>query len=229
MSLSPKISFEFRRIGREKQPLLVVDHVLDDPEALVACALAADYYVPDHTHYPGVNARLPEAYYQPLLAGLRAPLEKAFGVPQRAGLDYFGFFALATQAAAQARPIQKIPHHDSPDPGRLAMVHYLCRGPYGGTGFFRHRATGFESIDTTRHEGYIAQAAAELDRVAPGGGYADEGTAGYELIDYAELVFNRLIIYRSHVLHSGLLGSAPLPDSPGTGRLTANGFIEVRR
>ena len=227
MKLSPKISFEFRRIGREAQPLLVVDHVLDDPEALVAQALSADFYVPDHTHYPGVNARLPEAYYQSLLAGLRAPLEKAFGLSQRAGLDYFGFFALATQEAAGAQPIQKIPHHDCPNPGRLAMVHYLCRGPYGGTGFFRHKATGFESIDASRHEGYLGLVADELDR-APAGSYAGEGMAGYELIDYAELVFDRLVIYRSHVLHSGLLGSAVLPDSPGSGRLTANGFIEAR-
>lgn len=226
--LSPNISFEFRRIGREKQPLLIVDHVLDDPEALVAEALSADYYVPEHTYYPGVNARLPEAYYQPLLAGLRAPLEKAFGVSPRAGLDYFGFFALATQQASGARPIQKIPHHDSPEPGRLAMVHYLCRGPYGGTGFFRHKATGFESIDLGRHEGYLARVGTELDQAVPAESYAGEGTAGFELIDYAELVFNRLIIYRSHVLHSGLLGSAPLPDDPGTGRLTANGFIQMR-
>lgn len=229
MTLSPKISFEFRRIGREKQPLLVVDHVLDDPEALVALATSADYYVPDHTHYPGVNARLPETYYQPLLAGLRAPLEKAFGLSQRAGLDYFGFFALATQSVAGAAPIQKIPHHDAPEPGRLAMVHYLCRGPFGGTGFFRHKATGYESIDASRHEGYVAQTQAELALAAPADSYAGEGTAGYELIDYAELVFNRLVIYRSHVLHSGLLGSAALPDSPVTGRLTANGFIEARR
>jgi hypothetical protein len=88
--LSPRISFEFRRIGRESQPLLIVDHVLDDPDALVAVASGADYYVPDHTHYPGVNANVPEAYYRPLLAGLRAPLEKAFGLSSRAGLDYFG-------------------------------------------------------------------------------------------------------------------------------------------
>ncbi len=229
MTLSPRISFEFRRIGREKQPLLVVDHVLDDPDALVAEALSANYYVPEHTHYPGVNACLPESYYQPLLAGLRTPLEKAFGLSQRLGLDYFGFFALATQAAAGAQPIQKIPHHDSPEPGRLAMVHYLCRGPYGGTGFFRHKATGFESIDAARHEGYLSQVAAELDRAAPSGSYAGEGMAGYELIDYAELVFDRLIVYRSHVLHSGLLGSAPLPGSPESGRLTANGFIEARQ
>ncbi len=227
-ALSPKISFELRRIGREKQPLLIVDHVLDDPGALVAMAANADYYVPDHTHYPGVNANVPEAYYQPLLAGLRAPLEKAFGVPQRAGLDYFGFFALATREARAAEPIQKIPHHDSPEPGRLALVHYLCRGPFGGTGFFRHKATGFESIDAGRHEGYVALARAELDRGGAVATYAGEDMADYEMIDYAELVFNRLIIYRSHVLHSGLLGAAPLPDDPSTGRLTANGFIQAR-
>jgi len=43
------------------------------------------------------------------------------------------------------------------------------------------------------------------------------------------MVFNRLIVYRTHMLHSGLLNRAPLSADPAKGRLTANGFIEAAR
>lgn len=58
----------------------------------------------------------------------------------------FGFLALATETPENLEPVQKVPHHDSPDPFRIAMVHYLCRDMPGGTGFFRHKATGFEGL-----------------------------------------------------------------------------------
>ncbi len=227
LALSPDIQFSLHRLGREGHPLMVVDQVLANPDALIDQAAAAEWYVPEHTHYPGRNAAVPEAYYGPLIAGIRGPLEAAFGLPRAAGLDYFGFFALASTGAGEATSVQKIPHHDSPNPGRLALVHYLCRGDFGGTGFFRHKATGFEAIDGRRHNGYLAVVGDEL-AATPGQAYAGEGMDHYDLIGRSDAVFNRLIVYRSHVLHSGLLGEGRLADDPRTGRLTVNGFIEAR-
>ncbi len=43
------------------------------------------------------------------------------------------------------------------------------------------------------------------------------------------MAFNRLVVYRSHVLHSGLLGESRLSEDPAVGRLTANSFLEVAR
>ena len=225
-ALHPDITVRLRRIGNEAQPLMVVDNVLADPAAMVAAAQNAQFYVPEHTKYPGLNAPLPEGYYQTVVTALRGPIEAAFGLPRDTWVKFFGFFALATTPADQADPIQKIPHYDTLDPGRLAMVHYLCRGDFGGTGFFRHRSTGFESVDAAREAAYVVAARPELEAASPAG-YADAGTAGYDLIGEAEMVFNRLIIYSTHVLHSGLLNRAALSDDPVTGRLTANGFIEM--
>jgi hypothetical protein len=108
------------------------------------------------------------------------------------------------------------------------MVHYLCRGRFGGTGFFRHTATGFESVDATRQHRYEAVARKELAEAgASATHYAGADTTCYESIRHSEAVFNRLIVYRSHVLHSALLGEGVGSADPGTGRLTANGFLEV--
>jgi hypothetical protein len=51
--------------------------------------------------------------------------------------------------------------------------------------------------------------------------------ADYALVGQADRVFNRLILYRNHVLHSALLGAEPGSADPDEGRLTANGFIEA--
>ncbi|CAN5472919.1 hypothetical protein BH10PSE4_BH10PSE4_26440 [soil metagenome] len=224
LRLGADIKVQLRQVGGERQPLLVVDNVLQDPDAMIDAARAAEFYTPEHTHYPGLNAPLPEAYYRTVVTALRGPIEAAFGLPQAASLSYFGFFALATTGLADADPIQKIPHHDAPDPGRLAMVHYLCRGNFGGTGFFRHEATGFETVDARRNAAYVAAAQAELDAGEPVAFPSGE-MAHYAMIGEAEKVFNRLIVYRGHALHAALLDPEPGSADPALGRLTANGFF----
>ncbi|WP_454713935.1 DUF6445 family protein [Caulobacter segnis] len=225
LMLGPNISVRLRKVGQEQQPLLVVDDVLADPWAMVDAARAADFYRPPHTNYPGLNANLPEAYYRTVVTALRGPIEAAFGLRADAVLKFFGFFALATTPASAATPVQTVPHLDGPDPNRLAMVHYFCQGDFGGTGFFRHQATGFESVDATRTDAYATALKAELahERRA----FAGADTPGYDLIEAVEPVFNRLIIYRGHVFHAGLLGHGGGAADPATGRLTANGFIEA--
>ena len=221
-----EIRVQLRHVGQERQPLLVVDEVLADPDAMIDAAREAEFYAPKHTHYPGLNAPLPESYYRTVVTALRGPIEAAFGLPCDLGLDYFGFFALAVTSAREAAPVQKIPHHDSPDPARLAMVHYLARGDHGGTGFFRHKATGFESVDHGRHAAYVDIAQAQMTARGVGtAAYAGADMADYDLIGQAEGVFNRLIVYRNHVLHSALLSAEAGSADPGQGRLTANGFI----
>lgn len=225
LMLGPNISVRLRKVGAEQQPLLVVDEVLADPWAMVDAARTADFYRPPHTHYPGLNANLPEAYYRTVVTALRGPIEAAFGLSAKAVLKFFGFFALATTPVESATPVQTLPHLDAPYPSRLAMVHYFCQGEFGGTGFFRHQATGFESVDASRTDVYAPAVDAELAQERHA--FAGAETPGYELIEAVEPVFNRLILYRGHVLHAGLLGQGGGAADPATGRLTANGFIEA--
>lgn len=225
--LGSSISVRLEHVGSERQPLMIVDEVLADPQAMIDAAREAKFYVPQHTNYPGINAPVPQSYYLTVITALRGPIEAAFGVSRSVYLSYFGFFALATIGAADAQPIQKIPHRDSPDPNRLAMVHYLCRGNFGGTGFFRHRATGFESVDVSRQSRYETVARRQVDETLPGTtGFSDEQARNYQLIGQSGAVFNRLIVYRSHVLHAALLADGAGSADPTVGRLTINGFIE---
>ena len=222
-TLNPKAQVQRRFLGQEQHPLIVIDDLLLNPEALVEAAAVAEFAAPDGTWYPGGNAPFPETYLPTLMPVLRPTLERAFDIPREAPLTLSGFFALATKTEAQLTALQKIPHYDQPNPACLAMVHYLGHGQRGGTGFFRHTPTGYEAITVARRQAYMAAVAAELEASAPIG-FAGPHTRHYEMIDAVEPAFNRMVIYRSHVLHCALFDGATLTADPRTGRLTANTF-----
>jgi hypothetical protein len=208
--LNPNARVKLRHIGFEQNPLLVIDDVLENADAMVEAAANAPWTPPNGTFYPGLNADLPVAYLRTLLPVLKPSFERAFGLKQDQAVVAYGFYALATWGLEQFGPLQRIPHFDQPNPMSLAMVHYLCKDQPGGTAFFRHRLSGFESIHAERRKGYMPN------------------TPNYEMIDHVELRFNRLVIYRSNVLHCALFDGAKLSENPTVGRLTANSFFSPK-
>jgi len=139
-------------------------------------------------------------------------------------------YSLVTNPPESLAFLQRIPHIDSIAANGLASVHYLFRGDWGGTAFYRHRKTGFETIDEARLNEYsraLQQEEAEAD--APKTGYIDGDTALFEQIARVDGLFNRLVVYRRNSLHSGSIDSARVPPpDPTTGRLSINTFIDVR-
>lgn len=230
LTFNPKAQIDARRIGREGMPLLVIDDVLLHPEQMVDYAVAHGQFArpTDGSYYPGVNGILPPRYGPDLVSALRPLLEKLFRVDRKERLEYQGFFGLSTLPAKDLDPLQTIPHFDSNNPRRLAMVHYFCHPPFRGTAFFRHEATGFESVNGGRVDRYRDVVFKELG-AAPRHDYFEEDTSHYSRIDTLEARFNRLAVYSTTSLHSALLSGAPLTANPATGRLTANSFIEVHR
>ncbi len=227
LRLNPAARVNLRRIGREGNPVIVIDDVFveGDAEALADYAASAAWAPPETTYYPGVNAALPSIYLQTLAPVLRPTFERGFGLPANARLNAYGFFALATWGLGRFGPLQRIPHYDQPNPRSLAMVHYLCKGQGGGTAFFRHQATGYESIDAARREAYMLTVADEIERDHQRLiNFAGPTTPNYEMIDQVEISFNRIVLYQSHLLHCALFDGARLSDDPKAGRLTANTF-----
>lgn len=221
-----------RRIGREMQPLIIVDDVLVNPEVMVDFARdrASHEAPPEGSYFPGSNGKLPPAYGTRLTITLRPALERVFGLPRGASLSHEGFFGIATTPAEALQPLQTVPHFDSLDPHRIAMVHYFCGAPYDGTAFFRHTATGYETVDARRSEPYRRQVFEEMEVLNRDGlAHVRRDMPYFEEIEYVEPVFNRLAIYRTTSLHAGILGHSALAPSPAEGRLTANSFIAVHR
>jgi len=213
-------------IGRERQPLLEADGFLADPIGLVALAAAADFrpaFGPGGG-YPGLRAPLPNAYIEAVVDTLVGPLAEAFALGAVRPARAQGAFSLVTLPPDALVPAQRVPHVDSVDPMQFAILHYLCDGAAGGTAFYRHRATGFERLSDDRLPAYTATRAAEG---APDG-YVDDGAPWFEPVARVTATMNRLVVYRSCVLHSG---TVPSPDrlsaDPRRGRLTANVFLTL--
>ena len=216
-------------VGREAAPVIVVDDLLSDPEPLLRDAYAATYGAPKIKAFPGVRAPTPADYPAVLRRALLPLLKDVFALE---GCDLVGGtseFSLVTRRPEALEPRQRVPHTDTPDPGLIALLHYLTPGGTSGTSFYRHRATGFESITADRRARYEAALTEEMNRGAPDG-YIGGDTEAFERTGGFEGTFNRLLAYRGSLLHSGdVARDFGFSANPREGRLTANTFFVLRK
>ena len=227
LDLHPDLRIEKRTFGREGATLLVIDNCVAAPERLVKKAVRAPFSSGGR-FYPGIRAKAPPSYEHFLATRLQPLLAEHFGVASRPLRLSMCHYSLVTTPAAQLAPMQRIPHVDSVSRDGFATVHYLFKGKLGGTAFYRHRATGFESLDEQRGPEYFRVLATQsAGPESPAANYINGDTALFEQIASAEGVFNRMLVYRRNSLHSGSIDSAFVPDpNPLTGRLSINSFID---
>ena len=218
------------RVGAEGSPVLVIDNFAADPQALVDYAASLAPFPPAaQTFYPGVRAPVPMPFVQGAHAYLEAALRAAFGLGDQEVVSGGWDFSLVTRPSADLTLRQRMPHIDSTHPGNLALLLYLAPDDQGGTGFYRHRSTGYETITEDRFDEYEAGLKAEVARFGEPQGYICGDSPIFERVADYEAVFNRMLIYRGRNLHSASLG----PDfgcdpDPRTGRLTLNLFLHFR-
>lgn len=224
----PELRVQCRQLGNEGAPLLVIDQLVADPERLVQRAARRPFGVRS-AYFPGVRARAPAMYERFLEALLMPWLPEYFGMQARRFTFPMCHYSLVATPADALQFLQRVPHIDSVEGSGLATVHYLFRGRWGGTAFYRHRATGFEYIDAERRDGYFRSLEAESHGSdAPMQGYINGTTALFEEVARAEPVFNRMLVYRRNSLHSGCIDNDDIPPAdPLAGRLSINTFIDV--
>ena len=216
-----------RLIGRERQPLVIVDGLAPDPDALRAAAVASGFE-PAGRHYPGVRAALPSNYWPDAQAILATVLREVFECRSTMRL-LDASFSMVTTPPERLTIEQRLPHIDATSPGRIALIHYLSADDGDGTGFFRHRATGFETVTAAREASYYARLTAELrDSWAPPMAYMRDSTPLFDRTTLVDAHYNRALIYRSSLLHSGAISpNAALSPDPANGRLTVTAFLEA--
>ncbi|MDO9335222.1 MAG: DUF6445 family protein [Caulobacter sp.] len=228
---NPARRLDVRRLGGEGEPLAVIDDMLLDPGSLVGTAAQARFapLAPAGNYYPGHRALAPGPYLAAILEAVRPLLHEVFAVPPDSRAKASCHFSLVTLPPDDLNLGQRLPHIDSDDPGRLAILHYLCGPEHGGTAFYRHRATGLLKVTPEHSRGYLSTLRAELYRDGPPpAGYLEGGTPLFEEIERIPAAFNRLIIYRGCLLHSGIVDPARLSLDPRVGRLTVNTFLTPR-
>lgn len=224
----PGIRIEKRAIGNEGATLLVIDNVVADPDKLVNKAARSHFSV-QGAFFPGLRVRAPASYEYFLESLLKPMLREHFGMDPGRFAFPMCHYSLVTTPPERLNFLQRIPHFDSNADNGIATVHYLFRNNWGGTAFYRHRQTGFETINEARAPAYFECLQRESrSEDAPGASYINGDTALFERIDKADGVFNRMLVYRRNSLHSATIDNDLIPPAdPLNGRLSVNAFIDV--
>ncbi|MEZ0242490.1 MAG: DUF6445 family protein [Sphingomonas sp.] len=219
--LHPAPARSSRAIGKEGQPLLRLDGFARDPDALRTAARAGAFE-PGRHHYPGIRAPLPPKYLRDQLPIIAEALGRDVELIDAS-------FSIVTTPPGQLTVQQRLPHIDAFGADRVALIHYLS-DTSDGTAFYRHRSTGFESVDEGRGLIYRDQLEAELRHNGPPPAtYVAADTPLFERHTLAEAAYNRAYLYPGFLLHSGAIApDATLSPDPAKGRLTVTAFLSVR-
>lgn len=227
--LNPAARVRILPIGRSREPVIVVEDALLDPDAAIEQAEQLSFEAADEGRggFPGLRAKAPRALAETLVEGAMPLIERMFGLARASLSGFDARFSIVTTPPAALHPMQRIPHIDTRDPRRIAILFYLGRGGIGGTAFFRQDSTGLEQVGPDRFDSYHAVRRSDLARVPPGGGYPGADMPGYTETAHFEARFNRLLVYRSCSIHSGIIPSdTRLSPDPRLGRLTLNIFLD---
>lgn len=228
--LHERFSARIDLVGFEREPVIIIDNFLKDPEALVEYAASnRSRFTQDTHYYPGLRMPCTFDYMQTVHGHLFKFISQVFQLPQ-SGIQGQSFFSVVTLPPEKLNLMQRIPHFDMPDKTSIAMIHYLCSNKFGGTSFYRHRGTGFEFIDQSRVEIYSNALQREIQNTGlPKAAYINGDTDLYQRIASYGAEFNRILIYRSSSLHSGNIAPEYAGDpDPRAGRLSITSFIKSK-
>ncbi len=225
ISLSPQSTLHVEHFGNQRQPVVVIDNALSHPEAFVedACAKTFSYI---GAYFPGRRAYVDEEFTQTLIASTEDILEQHFDIiGERWSSECF--YSMVTTPPEALLPIQRFPHYDGVEEKRIAILYYLSKHEQGGTAFYRHCSTGYETVNAERFNKFKQTLETEVrERGLPPPRYIEDGAPFFERIGAVDAAFNRMLIYRGFILHcSAIDNTSPLPDDPRRGRLTVNCFL----
>jgi hypothetical protein len=213
------------QFGQERQSIVIFDDFAPSPKDLIEDA-AMQSYGRVGEHYPGLRAQLHPRMRERFLDRVMPVAQTVFGVaPVPALVETC--YSIVTTPPAELTPTQRLPHFDSTDPNRLALLHYLSPEEQGGTAFYRHRATGFESVSQDRLARYAAVIDREIvEQGVPEADYIRGSTPQFEQTLNVAARFNRAILYRGNTIHcADIPPGMALPADPYCGRLTINTFL----
>lgn len=216
------------KIGLEQRPVAALEDFSLDPEVLIAAAGRDEpFRATPGDLYPGIRKSAPPEYATDFCARYGDVIREHFGFPAGSvPRVIFAAFSITTTEPHHLRPIQRIPHFDTSAANQLAIVHYLCGPEHGGTSFYRHRSTGFETISQERLHRYARTIKREVMTERPPAMYIDGDDPLFVRIATYEARLNRALIYPSNVLHSGDIRRVSAPEAPlRTVRLTVNSFV----
>lgn len=222
---------ELRRVGQSASPVVVIDEFNGNVAEIIDIAAAlAPFPYHEANFYPGLRRIITRAdaaasaYVERTCNDAAQFIAGAFDVP---GFDLLeASFSMVTADPAGLQPPQRAPHFDTVDPWQFAVLHYLNVPAGSGTAFFRQRSTNVERVTEQNAEIFVRVARRQMAELPPDSGYILGSNLHYEQIAEVAAVPDRLIIYHSSLLHSGIIpADMNRSGDPRVGRLTTNIFV----
>jgi hypothetical protein len=232
-SLNSEAILTKHMIGDEEIPLLIVDNFANSVTDLVEFAGDGSSFQADKNNfYPGKRKTMPSEYGEQICCQYSHLFHSFFGCPKVSiAKNIISALAVVDTPAENLRPIQMLPHIDTPQSNQFAVVHYLCTKEHGGTAFYRHKGTGYQAITQDRLYHYANQVKKEAvtNQIHKNPCYMSGSDNMFEELYSVEARMNRAIIYPSNLLHSGNVNVAlGLSSVPNQGRLTISSFILLK-
>lgn len=230
-SLNDDLQIKSFTVGNEQQKIIVVDDLLQQPQAMIDFADSKNQFENYKGHcnfYPGIRVPAPADYSAALTPAIYSILTKEY---EGIGLDWEMnkaecSLSLITVKPEDLRSVQSTPHFDSANIFQFAILVYLCGEEHGGTAFYRHNATNYETITHENRKHFEEIYFKELKEKPIQKGYFKESNENFSKIGMVNAKFNRMVIYRSCLLHSPHINPAQsVNPNPRTGRLTINSFF----
>jgi Family of unknown function (DUF6445) len=221
----PDPNVSVRQMGREGQPLVIIDGFSGMVDTLLEAAYTAQYQHAGAS-YPGIRSWADPSYLDKRRDLMMQIMRQVFGFTEGVRMDA-STFSVVTLSEQELNPLQRIPHYDHANGEVIAIMHYLQGPESGGTAFYRHRRTGFETMTTEREDAYNAALAMDHREYGmPPAKYCYGDTDWFEMIDEVEAAPDRLVLYRGMQLHSGVIPDpSVLSIDVRQGRVTINMFL----
>ncbi len=231
-ALNPKLSIKLLNPAHAIQKIIVVENLLTNPQALIDFAAENTFEayprLASGKGYPGIRLTPPSDYSVALSDFIKPLIQKEFGIASNVDMRKSECaISLMTTKPEDLGANQRLPHFDTSNINQFAVLLYLCDQSHGGTAFYRHNATGLEFITPQTCDQYLDSFFAELNEKKPPQEYFSDSNEHFTKIGFLPAAINRMVIYRSCVIHSPYLidPEYSINANPRTGRLTVNTFV----
>lgn len=197
--ISPRHNTYIRWLGSREVPLFCIDNVFVDPDAVRRFAFQRDFPT-SQAYYPGRHQ--PLSPRDPAVAAfctfLANVLSRATGKlikPSAVVSD----FSILTTPEEQLLGLQGQPHIDGTP---MLGVIYLNDSDFGGTVFFRNRATNSMKVVTPKEKEHYAEITKEQHQAVRRNKYIVDSDADWEKVEIIDGIKNRLVIWPGNVFHA---------------------------
>lgn len=212
--------------------IIIIDDFLSHLQGVYHFASNVAYFQPigtDGTLYPGKRDEMPAPYYRVFEQLLQSLITD--GVIDSGNNNLYLHkckLSVVTQSANDLHVMQRMPHIDSTDDKTFAAVHYLSSKEWGGTGIYKYKPTNTIKI-TAENQNIVHDIIKNVQQhESTHQGYLDESTELFEKVIDIEAKPNRVVLYKSNLLHSAALkNNLPYSQDIKNSRLSISSFFRI--